>query len=95
MTLDQEPVYTCGTLSLSLDPAFAVNWCGGDWYLREQLRNELAGRIRVGAEFLEQFRRGCLRLWHVLSIGTNAPHPRYRNWASARRGIRISEYITI
>jgi hypothetical protein len=33
--------------------------------LREQLRNELAERIRVGIELLEQPRRGYLRLWHV------------------------------
>jgi hypothetical protein len=67
MALDQKlSPYTFNIPTLSLDPAFAVNGCMGvTARLREQLQNELAERIRVGIELLEQPRRGYLRLWHV------------------------------
>jgi hypothetical protein len=88
MVLDQElSLYTCGTLSLS-----GPGLCGESGvaaHLREQLRNELAGGIRVLTQDAPIRIFGTSHHWHECTL-----HPRDRNRASAS-GTRISESITI
>jgi hypothetical protein len=96
MDLDEEfSPYTCGSPSLGLDPAFAVNWV----YWVCQWRRICAGNCEMSSPvgYVSRSRRGYLRLWHIPSLArVHTASTRQKSGISASAGgTRISGSITI